>query len=60
MKIKLFVGKDERWPDYDLYEEDNGYSDGFIKVDEKFFKRYLKAEEEYDKIQEEIGDLLDE
>ena len=55
--MKLHRWKDERWPDYGLYEPSDIFGEANVEVPEELFERYKRALAEYNAVQEEIADL---
>ena len=55
--MKLHRWKDERWPDYGLYEPSDIFGEANVEVPEELFERYKRALAEYDAVQREIANL---
>lgn len=55
--MKLHRWKDERWPDYGLYEPSDIFGEANVEVPEELYERYKKALAEYDAVQREIANL---
>ena len=55
--MKLHRWKDERWPDYGLYEPSDIFGEANVNAPEGLYARYKKALAEYDAVQREIADL---
>lgn len=60
--IKVWISRDERWPDFSLIQRDGDPVDDIlndtIQISAELYERYLKANAEYDAIQDEIAKLF--
>ena len=48
--MKLHRWKDERWPDYGLYEPSDIFGEANVNAPEELYERYKKALAEYNEI----------
>ena len=55
--MKLHRWKDERWPDYGLYEPSDIFGEANVNAPEELYERYKKALAEYNAVQLEISNL---
>ena len=55
--MKLHRWKDERWPDYGLYEPSDIFGEANVNAPEELYERYKKALAEYNAVQREIDGL---
>ena len=55
--MKLHRWKDERWPDYGLYEPSDIFGEANVNAPATLYARYKRALAEYNAVQREIADL---
>ena len=53
------IGRDERYPDYDVYDGIWSKLDTVIDMDTKTFNKYRKIQEAYNQMQEELEKLYE-
>lgn len=58
--MKVYIDKDERYPDYGVSSEPTSSPDGVLEVPEAVFKKWRRIAAAYERMQEEIKKLMKE